>query len=365
MEMIQKDTPAVREPAAHQVCLTKYSHGGGCGCKIDPAALHEILANVPRFANVPNLLVGIENDDDAAVYRINDNQAIVVTNDFFTPIVDDPYAFGRIAAANSISDVYAMGGTPIMAISIVGFPVNKLPLNVMQQIMKGGVETCQDAGIPLAGGHSIDNEEPVFGLCVIGLVDPAKVKKNSGAKAGDVLIVTKPLGVGVMTTAVKVQSLSKRGYEDVVRTMSTLNKAGAWLGTQDSVHAITDMTGFGFAGHGLEMARGAGLSLMVDVPSVPVMDEAWSLAAEGIVPGGAYRNLAAFGNAVQFQCSLSHDHQLIFTDPQTSGGLMLAVAPEAADGIIAKLKEMNTLVAAKVGQFVPAEGGTKVVFKGP
>lgn len=346
-----------------QVCLTKYSHGGGCGCKIDPAALHEILAKVPRFAEHANLLVGIESDDDAAVYRINDQQAIVITNDFFTPIVDDPYAFGRIAATNSISDVYAMGGTPIVAVSIVGFPVNKLPLYVMQDIMRGGVETCMDAGIPLAGGHSIDNEEPVFGLCVVGLVHPERIKPNSGARVGDVLITTKPLGVGIMSTAVRVRAITPTGYEKVVRTMSTLNKPGAWLGSQASVHALTDVTGFGLAGHALEMARGAGASIVIDVAKVPVMEEAWDLATEGIVPGGAYRNLSAYGSAIKFDCDLSTDHQLIFTDPQTSGGLLISVAPEAVDRVVARLKEAHCLAADVIGQVVAADGASSVTFK--
>lgn len=347
-----------------EICLTQYSHGGGCGCKIDPAALHEILANVPRFSGVTDLLVGIESDDDAAVYRINDTQAIIVTNDFFMPIVDDPYAFGRIAASNSISDVYAMGGTPLMAVSIVGFPVNKLPLYVMQEIMRGGVETCQDAHIPIAGGHSIDNEEPMFGLCVIGLIDPRNIKKNSGAKVGDILITTKPLGIGILSTALKVKSLTPAGYEKVVRAMSTLNKVGAWLGTQAAVHALTDVTGFGLAGHALEMARGAGVSMVIDAMKVPVMEEAWDLASEGIVPGGAYRNLAAFGSALQFQGGLSHDHQLIFTDPQTSGGLMMAVAPEAADEVIAELKRQNCLVAEKIGYVIERGNASTVTVQG-
>lgn len=347
-----------------QVCLTKYSHGGGCGCKIDPAALHEILAKVPRFAEVPDLLVGIESADDAAVYQISERQAIIVTNDFFMPIVDDPHAFGRIAACNSISDVYAMGGTPLMAVSIVGFPVNKLPLNVMQEIMRGGVEICQDAGIPLAGGHSVDNEEPMFGLCVIGLIDPDHIKKNSGAQVGDVLITTKPLGIGIMSTALKVKSLSQAGYEKVVRVMSSLNKAGAWLGTQASVHALTDITGFGLGGHALEMARGAHVSIILEMHKVPIMEEALTLATEGLVPGSAYRNLAAFGNALQFSGNIGTEHQLIFTDPQTSGGLLMAVAPEAADTIIDKLRQLQCLVAEKVGRVVAAEGGSTVIIQG-
>jgi len=346
-----------------QVCLTKYSHGGGCGCKIDPAALHEILANVPRFAENASLLVGIASDDDAAVYRINDQQAIVITNDFFTPIVDDPYAFGRIAATNSISDVYAMGGTPIVAVSIVGFPVNKLPLHVMQDIMRGGVDTCMDAGIPLAGGHSIDNEEPIFGLCVVGLVHPERIKPNSGARAGDVLIMTKPLGVGILSTAVKVRSITPVGYEKVIRTMSTLNKPGAWLGSQAGVHALTDITGFGLAGHALEMARGAGVSMVIDVAKVPVMEEAWDLATEGIVPGGAYRNLSAYGRSIRFAGDLSTDHQLIFTDPQTSGGLLMAVAPDTAELVMAHLRKSECLAAEIIGRVVPAEGASSVTFE--
>lgn len=349
-----------------QVCLTKYSHGGGCGCKIDPAALHEILAKVPRFAEVPNLLVGIESADAAAVYQINEHQAIIVTNDlFYADRGRSPYASGRIAASNSISAVYAMGGTPLMAVSIVGFPVNKLRLNVMQEIMRGGVETCKDAGIPLAGGHSIDNEEPSFGLCVIGLVDPKNIKKNSSAQVGDVLITTKPLGIGIMSTALKVKSLSQAGYEKVVRAMSTLNKAGAWLGTQSSVHALTDITGFGLGGHALEMARGANVSMILELNKVPIMEEAWTLATEGIVPGGAYRNLAAFGNALQFKGNISIDHQLIFTDPQTSGGLLMAVAPEAADAVIDKLMELQCLVAEKIGRVVAAEGSSAVIIQAP
>jgi selenide,water dikinase len=346
-----------------QICLTTYSHGAGCGCKIDPAALHEILANVPRFAENANLLVGIASDDDAAVYRINDQQAIVITNDFFTPIVDDPYAFGRIAATNSISDVYALGGTPIVAVSIVGFPVNKLPLHVMQDIMRGGVETCVDAGIPLAGGHSIDTAEPVFGLCVVGIVHPERIKPNAGAKAGDVLIVTKPLGVGILSTAVKVRAITPAGYEKVIRTMSTLNKPGTWLGSQAGVHALTDVTGFGLAGHALEMARGAGVSMVIDVAKVPVMEEAWDLATEGIVPGGAYRNLSAYGPALKFNGDLSHDHQLIFTDPQTSGGLLMAVAPDSAERVVAHLKQSNCLASDIIGRVVPAEGASSVTFE--
>jgi len=347
-----------------QICLTKYARGGGGGCKLDPSALQEILAHVPHFGEHANLLVGIASDDDAAVYRINDQQAIVITNDFFTPIVDDPYAFGRIAAANSISDVYAMGGTPLLAVSIVGFPVNKLPLYVMQDILRGGVDTCLDAGIPLAGGHSIDSEEAIFGLCVMGLVHPERIKFKAGARVGDVLIMTKPLGIGILSTAMKVGAITPTGYEKVVGAMSSLNKAGAWLGGKPGVHALTDVTGLGLAGHALEMARGAGVSMTIDVGKVPVMEEAWELAREGIVPGGAHRNLASCGSAIEFNGDLHPDHQLIFTDPQTSGGLLMAVAPDAVDEVVTYLKRSGCLAAEVIGRVVPANGSSNVRFEG-
>lgn len=346
-----------------QICLTSYSRVGGGGCKIDPAALHEILAKVPHFAEHTRLLVGIDSADDAAVYRIDEQQAIVVTNDFFPPIVDDPYAFGRIAAASSLSGVYAMGGTPVVAVSIVGFPVNKLPLHVMQEIMRGGVETGMAAGVPLAGGHSIENEEPIFGLCVVGLLHPERIKLKSGAMVGDVLIMTKPLGAGILSTAVKLRTITPDGYDKLIRTMSTLNKPGAWLGTQTAVHALTDVTGRGLAGSALELARGAGASIVIDVAKVPVMEEAWELAAAGVVPGMANRNLAACGSAVEFQCDLSADHQLIFSDPQTSGGLLIAVAPDAVEGVLAHLTESHCLAADIIGQVVAADGASSVIFQ--
>jgi selenide,water dikinase len=324
--------------------------------------LHEILANVPKIGLDANLMVGIDTADDAAVYRLNDQQALIVTNDFFMPIVDDPYDYGRIASTNAISDVYAMGGRPILATSIVGFPVNKLPLNAMQEIMRGGVDVCRDAGIPLAGGHSIDNEEPIFGLVAVGVVHPDNIKTNAGARPGDVLLMTKPLGIGIMTTALKIQELSELGYRRVVRTMATLNKPGAWLGERGDVHAITDITGFGLAGHALEMARGAGLSISIDVDKVPVMEEAWNLASEGIVPGGAYRNMSAYGSAIDFSSGLDNDHQLVFTDPQTSGGLLVSVAPEAVDEIVAQLHAQGFTDVAAIGRVEAANGGARVAF---
>jgi len=345
-----------------QVCLTQHSHGGGCGCKMDPAALHEILANVPKIVADTKLLVGIESSDDAAVYQVNEEQAIIVTNDFFTPIVDDPYSFGRIASANALSDVYAMGGSPILATSIVGFPVNKLPLTAMQEIMRGGVDACQDAGVPLAGGHSIDNLEPIFGLVGIGLVHPNNIKTNSGTQVGDVLLYTKPLGIGIMTTAIKVKMLSEAGTERVTEVMSRMNKPGAWLGTQESVTAITDITGFGLGGHLLEMAQGGNVSIVVDTKKVNVMDDTWDLASEGVVPGSAYRNMSAYGAAIKFEGNLDEDHRLIFTDPQTSGGLLVSVRPEAADMILEETKAMGFDDISIIGEAIESNGNSSITF---
>lgn len=349
-------------PAAAGICLTKFSNGGGCGCKIDPTALHEILANVPRTAADPRLLVGIENDDDAAVFQLNDRQAIVVTNDFFTPIVDDPYMFGRIAATNALSDVYAMGGRPLLATSIVGFPVNRLPLHAMQEIMRGGVDTCADAGVPLAGGHSIDNEEPIFGLVAVGEVAPKHVKTNGGAQVGDALIVTKPFGVGIMTTGIKVNQISAAGYGEVTRWMSTLNKPGAWMGPMEDVHAITDITGFGLIGHALEMASGARASIRIDADQVPVIPEAWKLVEEGVVPGGAYRNMSSYRSQVEFTGDWKPDHELVFTDPQTSGGLLVAVSARAASDVLARLRDEGFEHAQIVGRVEAATGRSKITM---
>ncbi len=346
-----------------QVCLTQHSHGGGCGCKIDPAALHEILSNVPKLSGDNDLLVGIESSDDAAVYRINDSQCVIVTNDFFMPIVDDPYAFGRIASANALSDVYAMGGQPILATSIVGFPVNKLPLDAMQEIMRGGVDVCKEAGIPLAGGHSIDNEEPLFGLCAVGVVHPENIKTNAGARPGDVLLLTKPLGIGIMTTAIKIKMLDDAGRARVVDVMSRLNKPGAWLGQQKAVHAITDITGFGLAGHLLEMAEGADVEIQVDTKRIPVMEGVHDLAREGVVPGGAYRNLGAYGDSIAFEGDLDPDFELIYTDPQTSGGLLVSVAPEAVDGIMEELTGLGFGDIAVIGEVRESHGATPVVIR--
>ena len=337
------------ESVAKPVRLTELSHGGGCGCKIDPASLHEILAKVPKTHITPDLIVGIEHSDDAAVFRISDDTALVFTNDFFTATVDDPYIYGRIAAANALSDIYAMGGTPIMANAIVGFPVNTLDMECMQEIMHGGVDVCRDANIPLSGGHSIDNPQPIFGLAAVGKVHPTRVKTNSGARVGDILLLTKPLGIGVMASAFKLNLISPEGYKEFVDTITMLNKPGAWLGEQEGVHAMTDITGFGLAGHLLEMARGAQVRMELDLNSIPVIEEAWTHVVEGVVPGGAYRNMHSYGDELQFEDG-DLDRQLIYSDPQTNGGLLVSVHPDMAEEYKECLEDMGYEHVAIVGE---------------
>lgn len=332
-----------------EVRLTEISHGGGCGCKIDPVSLHQILTKVPRSAQFKELLVGIENSDDAAVYQINEDQALVFTNDFFTATVDDPYIYGRIAAANALSDIYAMGGEPLLANAIVGFPVNVLSMECMQEIMHGGVDVCKEAGIPLAGGHSIDNPQPIFGLAAVGMIHPRNVKTNSAARVGDVLILTKPLGIGIMASAFKLDVISEKGYQQFVDNITMLNKPGAWLGKQSGVHGMTDITGFGLAGHLLEMAKGARVCFEIDTSSVPVIEEAWKHVADGVVPGGAYRNMHGYGEDLGFSDQWDMDRQLVFSDPQTNGGLLVTVDPNYAEEYVSALQGMGYPEVAIIG----------------
>src|SRR5687767_10488150 len=265
--------------------LTSLSHGGGCGCKIAPGVLSEILKGTARMPLPPQLLVGIETADDAAVYRLNDEQALIATTDFFMPIVDDPHDFGRIAATNAISDVYAMGGRPILALAIVAMPVNQLPVDVIGRVLAGGESVCRDAGIPIAGGHTIDSVEPIYGLVVLGIAHPRHVKRNADARPGDVLVLGKPLGVGVMSAALKQQKLDAAGYAAMLAATTKLNTPGPLLAELPGVHALTDVTGFGLAGHALEMARGAGVSVTIDWPGVPLLPGVEALAAQGCVTG--------------------------------------------------------------------------------
>ncbi len=314
--------------------LTSFSHGGGCGCKIAPGVLSEILKNSGGGLIPPELMVGIETADDAAVYKLNDSQALIATTDFFMPIVDDPYEFGRIAATNAISDVYAMGGKPIMALALVAMPVNQLPIAVIGDIVRGGQDVCRAAGIPIAGGHTIDSVEPIYGLVVMGLVHPDRVRRNAGAKPGDVLILGKPLGVGVLSAALKKEQLSEAGYRQLIDTTTKLNTPGIALAQLDGVHALTDVTGFGLAGHALELARGAGLTAVIDWSKVPLLDGVEAMAAEGFVTGASGRNWAGYGADVELAEGLPATAKSLLSDPQTSGGLLVSCAAEAVDAVL-------------------------------
>lgn len=309
--------------------LTRFSHGGGCGCKIAPAVLADLMGRVPAGLVPPELLVGTETADDAAVYRLNASQALVATTDFFTPIVDDPYDFGRIAATNALSDVYAMGGRPILALALVGMPLDKLPAEAIARILEGGASVCRAAGIPIAGGHSIDVLEPIYGLVGLGLVHPQQVRKNAAAQAGDVLILTKPLGIGILSAALKKGLLSADGYAEMLRWTTTLNTAGADLAAIDGVHAMTDVTGFGLAGHLLEMCRGSRLMARVAMECLPVIPEAARHLRAGIATGASGRNWASYGGSVELAPELGEWERKLLTDPQTSGGLLVACAPGA------------------------------------
>jgi len=335
--------------------LTSFSHGGGCGCKIAPGVLAEILKSSTGFPVPIELMVGIETADDAAVYLLNDEQALVATTDFFMPIVDDPFDFGRIAATNAISDVYAMGGTPIMALALVGMPINKLPLETIGQILEGGATVCREAGIPIAGGHTIDSVEPIYGLVVLGLVHPSKVKKNSAARAGDVLVLGKPLGVGVLSAALKKGVLGEEGYAAMIANTTKLNKPGRLLADMPGVHAMTDVTGFGLLGHLLELARGAQLQAQLDMPAVPLLPGVLQLAHDGFFTGASGRNWDAYGKDVQLDEALSAAQRALLTDPQTSGGLLVACEPGAVDEVLALFAREGFPDAAVVGRM---EAGT-------
>jgi len=315
--------------APEKIRLTEFSHGGGCGCKIAPAVLSEILASTLIRGLPKELLVGTETADDAAVYRLNDSQALVATTDFFTPIVDDPYDFGRIAATNALSDVYAMGARPIFALAIVGMPLEKLPVSVIRRILEGGESVCAQAGIPIAGGHSIDVLEPIYGLVALGLVHPDKVKRNSTAKPNDVLILGKPLGVGILSAALKKGKLSEAGYARMVELTTQLNTPGEALAQMESVHALTDVTGFGLAGHLLEILRGSRLSGEVKFDALPVIPEAVEWAKQGIATGASERNWKGYGHEVQLPAGFPDWKKKLLTDPQTSGGLLVATSSEA------------------------------------
>ena len=317
-----------------QVRLTQFSHGGGCGCKIAPGVLEQILAKTAPGLIPKELLVGIETSDDAAVYRINERQAIVATTDFFMPIVDDPFDFGAIAATNAISDVYAMGGQPLFALALVGMPVNQIPLEVIRKILEGGESVCARAGIPIAGGHTIDSVEPIYGLVAIGLVDPKNLKRNSGARPGDKLILGKPIGVGIISAALKKGRLDDAGYKAMIAATTKLNTPGTRLGELEDVHALTDVTGFGLLGHLLEIAKGSKAAARLDWDAIPLLPGARDFAREGIVTGASGRNWTGYGDRVKLGAKIGDAEKALLTDPQTSGGLLVACAPAAAEEVL-------------------------------
>ena len=348
-------------PHDKAVRLTSLSHGGGCGCKIAPGVLSEILKGTKGMLIPPELLVGIETADDAAVYKLNDEQALIATTDFFMPIVDDPFDFGRIAATNAISDVYAMGGTPIMALALVGMPINVLPLETIGLILKGGESICAEAGIPIAGGHTIDSVEPIYGLVVLGLVHPSRVKRNADAQAGDVLVLGKPIGVGVLSAALKKDKLDAEGYRQMIANTTKLNKPGAELASMAGVNALTDITGFGLAGHSLELARGAALGVRIDWAKVPLLAGVRELAAQGMVTGASARNWEGYGMDVGLPTGFADVDKALLTDPQTSGGLLVSCSPEAVSDVLALFKRHGFDSAAVVGEITRTGAGRVTV----
>jgi len=341
--------------------LTQYSHGGGCGCKIAPNLLQDMLASLPVPPLYPNLMVGTESSDDAAVYRLNDSQAIVVTTDFFMPIVDDPTDFGRIAATNALSDIYAMGASPILALAVVGMPMNKLPLEIVQDILAGGAAVCAAAGIPIAGGHSIDAPEPIYGLVVVGVSHPQHIKRNVGAREGDVLILGKPLGIGVLSAAMKKGELDSEGYRQMVETATQLNAVGEALGKRDDVHALTDVTGFALLGHLLEICRGSGLSAELRFADLPVLPAALMLAQAGYATGAATRNWTSYGAEVTLPAGMPEWQQKLLCDPQTSGGLLTACAPQSARAVLQLFRDAGFQQAAIIGSMQAGVPGVQVI----
>ncbi len=335
--------------------LTSLSHGGGCGCKIAPGVLSEILKGTAAFPVPRELLVGIETSDDAAVYQLNDEQALIATTDFFMPIVDDPFDFGRIAATNAISDVYAMGGKPILALALVGMPINVLSTQTIGRVLEGGASVCRAAGIPIAGGHTIDSVEAIYGLVALGLVHPKRVKRNADARPGDVLVLGKPLGVGVMSAALKKEQLGQAGYAQMIATTTKLNTPGPELAALPGVHALTDVTGFGLAGHGLELARGARCELRIDWPAVPLLAGVRQLATQGFVTGASGRNWAGYGREVVLPEGFAAEDRALLTDPQTSGGLLVSCTPDSVDAVLAVFRRHGFENAAVVGEVAAAE----------
>ena len=366
----KKENPAPQSaspapaPESEPIRLTSLSHGGGCGCKIAPGVLEKILAKTAPSLIPPQLLVGIETSDDAAVYQLNDTQAIVATTDFFMPIVDEPFDFGRIAATNAISDIYAMGGTPLFALAIVGMPVNKLPMDTIRLILEGGESICAKAGIPIAGGHTIDSVEPIYGLVAIGLVHPANLRRNTGARPGDKLILGKGLGVGLYSAAFKKNMLAAHDYASMIASTTQLNTPGSTLGCLAGVHAMTDVTGFGLLGHLVEICKGSGVAAELDYAALPILPNALDYAAKGCITGASARNWAGYGEHVVLDAKRFGDvERALLTDPQTSGGLLVACAPELATEVLSIFLQQGFEHAAVIGEIL--EGEPQVRFVHP
>ncbi len=341
--------------------LTAMAHGGGCGCKLAPAVLQDILRKMPLPEPCADLLVGTETSDDAAVYRLNDHQAIIATTDFFTPIVDDPRDFGRIAAANALSDVYAMGGRPLFALALVGMPVAAMPIAAAQDILAGGASVCAEAGIPVVGGHSIDTPEPIYGLVAVGLIHPNKVLRNAGAQAGDALVLTKALGVGIFSAAMKKDALDAAGYAAMVASTTKLNSIGPELADLEAVHAVTDVTGFGLLGHLLEMCRGAGLTAKLEAAAVPTLPGAAVLAEAGHATGAAARNWASYGADVTLPAGTPDWGRGLLCDPQTSGGLLVSVRADRASDVVERCRAAGFAQAAIIGRMEAGAPAVTVV----
>jgi selenide, water dikinase len=341
-----------------QFRLTSLAHGGGCGCKLAPSVLRQLLADQPLASPYQQLLVGTETGDDAAVWQIDENICVIATTDFFMPVVDDPYDFGQIAATNAISDIYAMGGNPIMALAILGMPADKVPIDMVREILKGGAAVCTTAGIPVAGGHSIDSPEPIYGLAVIGTCRPQDVRRNTNARPGDALILTKPVGVGIYSAAIKKGALPLSGYKEMIATTTLLNRIGAEVAKDPAVHSMTDVTGFGLLGHVLEMARGSKLMFVVRAGDVPLMAEAVSLAQQGYITGASGRNWSSYRDDIILPPGFPEWRRHLLTDPQTSGGLLIACAPDHAGAITRMIADTGYPFARIIGC---AETGTPSV----
>lgn len=323
-----------------QIRLSHLSHGGGCGCKLAPSVLQQLLSSHPTISLYKQLLVGVETGDDAAVWELDNGTCIIATTDFFMPMVDDPRDFGCIAATNAISDIYAMGGTPIMALAILGVPVDKIPPDMVRQILEGGASVCEAAGIPVAGGHSIDSPEPIYGLAVIGTAVKGDIRRNADAKAEDKLILTKALGVGIYAAAFKNGALSRDAYDEFMATTTLLNRIGTKLAKEPGVHAMTDVTGFGLLGHALEMARGSGKTVAIKSAALPFLKDAAALAQKGFITGASARNWKSYDTSVTLADGTPEWQRQLYCDPQTSGGLLVSCVPERVDAVL------ETIVAA-------------------